>query len=470
MTQTLAKTWVWRSTEDSRAAGLVSVLAVAETLACVALYWVLFLWFGVTWHHWLILIATPLVLLRSERSIAKGVEWFNAYIDQSDEKKPSLIKTVMILGLATGMAGGVVWVLATNWVGDESNWAFFWKVMLIGWLSIMGGLAIAGALAGAVALVAAIVLAGMVAGPILVVGAATSAKAGAVLAAVLLAGVLTAISPSVIVGVWLRATATRFAATACYLWPGLRKLPTNWRFSMLVSDVWHPPELIPGDPRFTYGGLFSFSLSKVGLSQKYFGHLVINFIASLIFFLPAMLWRWAIKSTAWFYIPLLWVRRGWLSHEGEELRIWAESYSSKVINWLWLIFGGFSFAALAIGLFSFEKWLALKSTTAEAGAPMGVIGFLASLDWAELLTQPWLWAYIPSYALSVVIFFALDSIAAEIRAGATPESRAASIARWKWAANARAVLTNIGLLLALWYFLGAVDAGAQVQDFLARWS
>ena len=273
----------------------------------------------------------------------------------------------------------------------------------------------------------------------------------------------------IIAGIWLRATVTRFTATAHYLWPGLRQLPVNWRFSMLVSDVWHPPELIPGDPKFVYGDEISLSLKKANGSRKDFGDLFLGFIGSIIFFVPAMLWRWAIKSTAWFYIPLLWVRRGWLSHEGDDLRIWAQSYSRMAINWLWLIFGGFSFAALAIGLFSFEKWLALKSTTAEAGAPMGVIGFLASLDWAELLTQPWLWAYIPSYALTIVIFFALDSIAAEIRAGASPESRAASIVRWKWAANARAVLTNIGLLLALWYFLGAVDAWRQMRDFVAHW-
>jgi len=48
MIETTKQGWVWRSTEDSRAAGQVSVLAVLETLVCVALYWVLLLWFGVT--------------------------------------------------------------------------------------------------------------------------------------------------------------------------------------------------------------------------------------------------------------------------------------------------------------------------------------------------------------------------------------------------------------------------------------
>lgn len=71
--------WVWWSDEASRAAGKMSVLAVAETLICVAVYWILLVRYGITWHHWLILIAAPLVLLRSDASVADGVRWFEAY-------------------------------------------------------------------------------------------------------------------------------------------------------------------------------------------------------------------------------------------------------------------------------------------------------------------------------------------------------------------------------------------------------
>jgi hypothetical protein len=274
--------------------------------------------------------------------------------------------------------------------------------------------------------------------------------------------------PGIFIGFWLRATATRFAATVRYLWPGLRQLPANWRFSMLVSDVWHPPELIPGDPKYAYGSDLSFSWRKRDGSRKSFFDWLFEAISAIVFFPPAMLWRWTIKSTAWFYIPLLWVRRGWLSQEGEDLRIWAKSYSRKAKNWFWLIFGGISFVALAAVLFSFEKWQALKQVTSDAEAPMTVLGHLGSLELDELVTKPWMWFYTPSYLLAIYIFRALDSIAAEIREGATPESREAVIARWKWAANARAVLTNIGLALALWYFLGAVDAWGQVRAFFAQ--
>ena len=73
--------WVWRSDAASRAAGKISVLAVAETLICVAVCGILLVRYGITWHHWLILIATPLVLLRSDASVADGVRWFEAYFN-----------------------------------------------------------------------------------------------------------------------------------------------------------------------------------------------------------------------------------------------------------------------------------------------------------------------------------------------------------------------------------------------------
>ena len=61
----------------------------------------------------------------------------------------------------------------------------------------------------------------------------------------------------------------------------------------------------------------------------------------------------------------------------------------------------------------------------------------------------------------------LDSIAKEIRFGGAPiETRAVQMVRWKWAANLRTVFTNIGLVLALWYFLGAVGALAQIRHLI----
>ena len=268
-------------------------------------------------------------------------------------------------------------------------------------------------------------------------------------------------------GFWLRTTLTRFAATARYFVPGFQNLSWNWRFATTVSDFWHPAELIPGHRRYVFGADISVSRYEPDGSKKDPEKYSIGLIAIPFFFGPALLWRWAIKSTAWFYVPLLWSRRGWKQLEGEDLRIWANSYSSKILNWAWAILGAFSIAAVAVTLFSLQKYLDLRATLSESGAPFTTLGFLKSLDWTELLHQPWLWFYIPSYALTIVIFFALDIIAKDIRVGAAPETRVASMKRWMWASNVRSVLTNIGLAIALWYFLDAVDAWGKTMALVA---
>jgi hypothetical protein len=141
MIETTKRAWVWRSTEESRAAGQASVLAVFETLVCVALYWVLLLWFGVTWHHWMILIATPLVLLRSEQSVALGVKWFNALWIEHNSVPLRSYKGVGIAAVCFVVAGLAGWFLAANWIVGATGWVFFAKAMVIGWLALILGLA-----------------------------------------------------------------------------------------------------------------------------------------------------------------------------------------------------------------------------------------------------------------------------------------------------------------------------------------
>ena len=70
------------SSEESRAADKVSILAIAEVIFSVAVYW----WIAVTFDTYLHLIISialaPLVLIRSPQSVALGVEMFSRYLDE----------------------------------------------------------------------------------------------------------------------------------------------------------------------------------------------------------------------------------------------------------------------------------------------------------------------------------------------------------------------------------------------------
>lgn len=95
-------TWVWRSTQASRAAGQISLLAVAETVFAVSFYWWLAVWIGTA----ALLVISPIVafmvLLRSPQSVAEGVRLADAYLAQ---KRPDGIKLIAALVLAALICG-----------------------------------------------------------------------------------------------------------------------------------------------------------------------------------------------------------------------------------------------------------------------------------------------------------------------------------------------------------------------------
>jgi len=586
------RSWVWYSTDASREAGQISVLAVVETLACVVAFWVLLLWFDVRWHLWLILLATPFVLLRSKQSVALGAKWFESYEAALVPSQRSW-KSVCILLLSAVIAGLTSWWLARDWIIGRSSfvllgapWILYFGVLtavalstaFAGWVAqgilvqrsnwlapkegyvhviifaqsmvlvktitrmisevpidediarSWGGMQILHVFIVSLALIAVLsvgaercvsserlgrltgvlgwvmfTLGGVVFSFLLVMmilliqlvigllvffskmGVFTISLIGALMAAATVALLLymgsksrpieknlaselfeALSSPGVVIGVLVRIIAIRTIATARFLFLGLDQLPRNWRFATAISDLSEPLQLVPGVESTMFRMRF-FALNQQGapLWHGQLSHIIIQ-VMGLIVFVPTLLWRLAIKSTAWFYLPLLWFRRGWQKLDGEELTIWAKSYSSKFQNWIWLITGGMSFAFLAATLFSVPKWIVLQQRLGEFGAPTTVLGFLYALDWSDLLDKPWLWCYIISYCLTFAIFCQLDSIAKDIRSGAKPQTRALRMKLWMWMSNIRSFLTNAGIFIALWYFLDAVEAWSQIREIFAR--
>ena len=98
---------------------------------------------------------------------------------------------------------------------------------------------------------------------------------------------------------------------------------------------------------------------------------------------------------------------------------------------------------------------------------MPVIGWAFVLDWQSLAVQPWQWFYLPSWVLTLMLFFLIDDHGVDIEKGAEGECRLPALRRWMWVSNARTLLTNLGLLIALFYFMAAVNALGQVMAFFS---
>src|SRR5256885_9754333 len=71
-----ARNHVWWSTHESIAAEVPSVTAIIETILAVLLYWWIAIHLGTYAHLLLGVCVAPLVLLRSDASVAMGLAWF----------------------------------------------------------------------------------------------------------------------------------------------------------------------------------------------------------------------------------------------------------------------------------------------------------------------------------------------------------------------------------------------------------
>lgn len=418
--------FVWYSGPESLSAGVISLLAVAETVTCVALYWLFWLKWGVTWQHWLIVTATPLVLMRSQASIKKGVEWFDAY--WSEEPK-STDANLVIAALTILLTLGLTWFLALKWLTFLGKWPLLFQLYIV-------------------ILMALIVL--------LAMGVAGRQSRKRTVAELVEHFGTRFTGIGVAGGIWFRAIMIRLAATFSHPLAGLMAIPSNWRKFIWHSDFCDPPELIPGHRDSGFPSL----LSKA-IERKYSEGLVL-FFNFLPFYFLAFLWRWSIKSTAWFYLPLLWVGLGWQNIHGEDLLVWTKGYSQKWLNKVGMFFAAILLLSSIVSLIVPGYYFDLQRTLEDAGAPLPVIGWAFVLDWQSFAAQPWQWFYLPSWIMTLVLFFLLDNQAADISAGAEAEQRLPTLRRLMWFSNARTALTNVGLLIALFYFLTAVDAWGQV--------
>ncbi len=335
--------WVWRCTDESIAAGQVSVLAVVETLLVVIGYWALVWYYDWPWPMLISLLAAPMLLLRSEQSVALGVRWLQEYGDRAAESITWLEKALIVVG--TGLVTGLVcYWLAHNWLPTHVGWALFWRgagagagaavlaiaVTLALVYACVGGLlthvaTIAGTIAGA--MVAAFVgaVTGTVAGTVAVAGmvavAGIIAGGVAVVVAIEVAGAVTPGNgdldtsplgakivmvlgtPAPAVGLIARTQLIRLCATLRHPLQGLKQLPANWRITLWGIDPGHLPELLPQAGRvkemYTLRGIWA-DLPNDPVEIK-----LTTITITPFWYLPALAYRWSLKASAWLWWPLV---------------------------------------------------------------------------------------------------------------------------------------------------------------------
>lgn len=111
------------------------------------------------------------------------------------------------------------------------------------------------------------------------------------------------------IGMTLRAFIVRVFASTLYFFKGIKELPSNWWENTFVIDIKTSPELLPGIsktyPSLSFWSQISNFKSETKSSYLYF----LLPVMSIVFFLPAYLYRLSIKGTSWFYWPLFFLLR-----------------------------------------------------------------------------------------------------------------------------------------------------------------
>lgn len=402
------KFFVWTATPDSVARGKISVLACGEVVLSVSLYLWIAWQFQTVFHIFVSILVAPIVLLRSPRSIKLGRVLVKTYIDDDYERADSLI-TKLLAGIFIALAFLSIYLLPFRYYIEGKVTLAFASSLLI--MLLFTGLARAlriplwRRLEGvykevSVVLIAIVVfryisfftpLSNVIAGsspyvlPILSVflfillpwqlrksktfGPGWR-KLGRIFESV-------AFSPSFAISILFRTTFFRIYASIYFLVDGIRSLPKNWITRLLCEDLMILPELVPG--MGTRADYFSpVSLYESARSDPDYYSRVFSIIALAICYLPALAYRYSIKSTCWLYLPVIYLSTTPVILKDSESRAkWIMALSTKVWEWARLVIAfvtlSVSFAAFVVparlaavfgddfpvSLFSFGSFLTL---------------------------------------------------------------------------------------------------------------
>lgn len=332
--------FVWSSTDESVSTNTVSILACIEVAVAVTAYWAIAIHFETFTHLWVSICAAPLLLLRSERSIALGVNWFERYFDRSEDLERASYSEIarsieFWVGLLVAAIGSSLasYLLAELFLAHSNRWPLLLRGTLVGafvaqFIIILVAAVGPHALTNTPRLLLFLsITATFVAGTAFLVGAEAYGVIGLIFGVIIIvaSGIIDGLLPSKvkllnvlyplalpftlggILGIVLRSVAIRFAATAVHIWIGFWEIPKNFYQTLFVVDVRHRAELIPG---YKGGGVLDSDKFLHARRETVDSIGALGAIAAfVVFFAPAYAYRLSIKSTCWLYLPLVYVAR-----------------------------------------------------------------------------------------------------------------------------------------------------------------
>jgi len=478
-----APKWVFWSTRDSINNDIPSITAIIETALAVPIYW----WIAIHFETYLPLlisiVVAPLVLLRSDESVALGVRWFeqweNTYWERrehADQPELGLRRLVMIAaGLELLIFLFTPYLVPSFLIPNFEGHKIFWSGFVIGIISAIPLLASVAttrrimttsyALWMVACVPALVVITSARGGLMAGMGAATAIvlqvaawqiliwahekKVGAVARAMLtISFILPGLGMSL--GVFIFSLLIRVAATLRYICPGVRSLPRNFRRLILCTSPRQEPELVPGLSEATQFKLssqlqyFRFAHGTNDVFDRVRAYLI-TLPAMLILFIPGWLYRVTLKSTALFWWPLAFLGGDLKQAKNPTLFHW------KIRRSLW------AKTSIALSIATIVSFiianLVLTGAVLHNNPLLTLFGYFLLVDWN---LRPWQVLTVVIAALSIGIVYWVDDVGGDFSyARQQQDNELLTRAERRFGWIERLTRLRLVLVVVLWVMVGA---------------
>lgn len=317
------KKYVWHSSRCSIEMGQISILSVVETITVLGLYYILIQYFH---HHWWLLLtalAAPIILLRSEASVELGHSMLLEYSYKTDTKTSN--ETPYFFNFFITILSFIIifWLFSEHWLLDYNGWSWYWRIsicicfifpfLMTFFSAARGTLIFSNFVISSTAYVdffdgifevidktikSVFKVTSFIGGPIAgVIPAAIGGTVGAICGSLI--GIILGV-----LNIFLWILYIRCFATLRYPIKGLRNLPANWHRVIWCIDISHTPELLPNIDKVNikltlHNILRRISDAETGIVEK-----LVLLVLIPIIYIPAVMWRWSLKSTLWLWWPL----------------------------------------------------------------------------------------------------------------------------------------------------------------------
>ncbi|MFT4925080.1 MAG: hypothetical protein ACI8WB_001170, partial [Phenylobacterium sp.] len=160
--------------------------------------------------------------------------------------------------------------------------------------------------------------------------------------------------------------------------------------NMFSIDPWHPPTMLPGDEQFSATRIFKeFENGKIAVK-------ILSVCLLPLIYIPALLYRWSIKSTFWFYWPLLYIQSGRFKQVIDSATFHG-LIQQHPMERLRLLLAVVTLAVLGVVSFSQHSFIDIQSTN-----PVMLFPYLLAIDIFAI--KPWQWLQLATAILTFALW------------------------------------------------------------------